>query len=91
MARMNRLDALGLFAGMLTTIAFLPQVMRTWRTRRTDDISLVMLVMFSAGVGLWIVYGVLMKSLPIIAANIATLFFILFILRVKLQNRSRRP
>lgn len=91
MARMDRLDALGLVAGTLTTISFLPQVARTWRTRRTDDISLAMLVLFSVGVGLWIVYGVLMGSLPVIVANAATLFLILIILGIKIQNLTRRP
>lgn len=91
MARMDRLDALGLIAGTLTTISFLPQVARTWRTRRTDDISLAMLVLFSVGVGLWIVYGVLMGSLPVIVANAATLFLILIILGIKIQNLTRRP
>lgn len=91
MARMNRLDALGLFAGTLTTIAFLPQVARTWRTRRTDDLSLAMLVMLTVGVGLWIFYGVLIRSLPVIASNSITFFLILFILGVKIQNLMRRP
>ncbi len=91
MARMNRLDALGLFAGTLTTIAFLPQVVRTWRTRRTDDLSLAMLVLFTLGVGLWTVYGVMMKLLPLIVANAATLLLIFFILWVKIRNLSRRP
>lgn len=91
MARMNRLDALGFLAGTLTTIAFLPQVARTWRTRKTDDISLATLVMFSIGVGLWIVYGALMESLPMIVANTVTFFLILFILGIKIRNRPRRP
>ncbi len=88
---MDNLDALGFLAGTLTTIAFLPQVARTWRTRRTDDISLAMLVMFSIGVGLWIIYGVLMKSLPMIMANTATLILVFFILGIKIQNLTRRP
>ncbi|MBI5636590.1 MAG: SemiSWEET transporter [Nitrospinae bacterium] len=88
---MNRLDALGFLAGTLTTIAFLPQVARTWRTRKTDDISLVMLVMLTVGVGLWTIYGVLMKSLPMIVANTVTFFLILFILGIKIQNLTRRP
>lgn len=88
---MNHLDALGFLAGVLTTIAFLPQVARTWRTRKTDDLSLVMLVMLTVGVGLWIIYGVLIGSLPLIASNGITFFLILFILGVKIQNLMRRP
>lgn len=91
MKRMNHLDALGFLAGALTTIAFLPQVARTWRTRRTDDLSLVMLAMMSIGVGLWLIYGVWLGSLPLIVSNSVTLLFVLFILGIKIQNLRKRP
>ncbi len=90
MARMNRLDALGFFAGTLTTIAFLPQVIRAWRTGKTDDLSMAMLVIFSAGVGVWLIYGLLLKSPPLIVANGVTLFLVLIILGIKLRNLKRR-
>ncbi len=87
---MTKIDILGIFAGVLTTVSFVPQAVRTWRTRRTDDISLMMLLMFCLGVGLWIIYGVLLGSLPVIAANVATLCFVLFILGIKLANLKGR-
>ncbi|TBR21543.1 MAG: hypothetical protein EPO63_08570 [Candidatus Nitrosotenuis sp.] len=88
---MNRLDALGFFAGTLTTIAFLPQVIRAWRTGKTDDLSMAMLVIFSIGVGVWLIYGLLLKSPPLIVANGITLFLVLIILGIKLRNLKRRP
>lgn len=63
---------IGLLAGTLTTIAFLPQVLRTWKTRSTKDISLGMFLTFCTGVFLWIVYGSLAADLPVLAANTAT-------------------
>lgn len=86
---MNGVDILGLAAGTLTTLAFIPQAVRTYKTRHTDDISPVMLVLFIAGIVLWIVYGVLLRSVPVIAANSITLVFILFILAIKLQNLKK--
>ena len=91
MARMNRLDALGFLAGTLTTIAFLPQVIRAWRTGKTDDLSMAMLVIFSTGVAVWLVYGLLLESPPIIATNSVTLIFVLLIMGIKLRNRKLRP
>ena len=62
---MNLVTVLGLFAGSLTTIAFLPQVIKTWRTRSTKDISLEMFAIFCSGVLLWIIYGSLVKDIPV--------------------------
>jgi len=66
-------EAVGYLAAILTTVAFVPQVVKTWKTKSAGDLSTGMLVMFTAGVALWLVYGVLLRSLPIIAANIVTL------------------
>ncbi len=67
------LDALGMLAGALTTAAFLPQVLKTWKARSAKDLSLGMFSMFVIGVVLWLVYGVLSNSWPIIVTNAATL------------------
>ena len=64
---------IGYIAGIITTLAFVPQVVRSWRTRSTRDLSLVWLVAFSTGVALWLVYGILLREPPIIAANATTL------------------
>lgn len=81
------INALGLVAGSLTTIAFLPQVFKTWRTRATGDISLGMFVIFSSGSLLWAVYGVFIHSLPIVIANAITLALALTILFFKIRYR----
>jgi MtN3 and saliva related transmembrane protein len=79
------IDALGLVAGALTTIAFLPQLVKTWRTRSARDIALGMFVLFTVGVALWLVYGVLTGARPVIAANAVTLTLALVILAMKLR------
>jgi MtN3 and saliva related transmembrane protein len=64
--------ALGLLAGTLTTVAFLPQVIRTWKSKSAKDLSLIMLGTFTVGVLCWFIYGVMIGSLPIIIANAVT-------------------
>jgi MtN3 and saliva related transmembrane protein len=89
MSPFSPVEALGAVAGLLTTVSFVPQVVKTLRTRHTADISLAMWVMFSVGVVLWTVYGALIGSWPIIAANLPTLAMALVILRTKLGNLGR--
>ena len=81
-------DAIGYLAGALTTIAFVPQVVRILRTRSAHDISWGMFVILSAGVALWLGYGVLLASPPLIAANAVTLVLVLAILVLKLRYGS---
>ena len=71
---------------MLTTVSFVPQVWRIFRTRHTQDISLRMYVLFTAGVGMWLVYGLLLASWPIIAANTVTLVLAGTVLFLKLRH-----
>ena len=79
------IDALGLVAGALTTIAFLPQLIKTVHTRSARDISLGMFVMFTTGVALWLLYGILTSAVPVIAANALTLVLAVIILVLKLR------
>lgn len=79
------IDTIGLVAGALTTIAFVPQFWKTWRSRSARDISLGMFVLFTLGVALWLVYGLLTGALPVIAANTVTLVLALAILVMKLR------
>jgi len=79
-------QAIGLAAGALTTLAFLPQVVKTWRTRSTADISLWMFLVFLTGVGLWLAYGLLIGDAPLIAANGATFLLAGVILYFKLRH-----
>jgi len=69
---MNSIKILGLFAGTLTTISFLPQVIRTWKTRSAKDLSWVMFSVFCLGTLLWLTYGILIDDLAIIVANSVT-------------------
>ena len=77
----------GLVAGMLTTIAFLPQVRQSWRTKSTKDISLPMILTFCTGVLLWLIYGLMIRSLPVILANGVTIVLAGAILVMKLKWR----
>ena len=75
----------GLIAGWCTTLAFVPQVVKTWRTRSTSDISLGMFLVLVFGIILWLLYGLLMSDVPLIAANAVTLFLTAAILVFKLR------
>ena len=77
---------IGLAAAFCTTIAFLPQVLKTWRTRSTKDISLAMFLVFTTGIFLWLVYGVVLHDVPLIAANGITFVLSATMLYFKLRN-----
>jgi MtN3 and saliva related transmembrane protein len=62
---METANRIGFVAGALTTIAFLPQLQRTWRTKSADDMSLAMLLAFTTGVFLWLIYGLYLTAWPI--------------------------
>lgn len=85
---MNTTTMLGYFAGFLTTISFLPQVVKTWKTRSASDLSLGMFSVFSVGVFCWLVYGFLLQEMPMIFWNAATLVLIMIILFMKLKFDS---
>ena len=76
----------GTVAAILTTSAFLPQVVRTLRTRDTRGLSLGMYLTFTAGVATWTLYGVLIRQWPVIAANTLTLVLSGAVLALKLKN-----
>jgi MtN3 and saliva related transmembrane protein len=84
---MESANTLGLIAGALTTAAFIPQVVKTWKSKHTLDISLGMFAIFSAGVFLWLLYGIQLGALPIILANGITLILSLTILVFKLKYK----
>jgi MtN3 and saliva related transmembrane protein len=84
---MEYANLLGLAAGTLTTAAFVPQVVKTWRTRSTHDISLGMFALFNSGLVLWLLYGVQIGSVPIVIANTITLAFASIILYFKLRYK----
>jgi MtN3 and saliva related transmembrane protein len=76
----------GYVAATLTTLSFVPQAVRTIRTRQTQGISLWMYVLFTVGVGFWLGYGVVLQSWPMIVSNIITFGLALTILVLKLRH-----
>ena len=81
-------ELIGTLAATLTTLSFLPQVAKTWQTRSAADFSWIWLVAFAAGLALWLVYGIALVSLPLIAANGITLSLVLLIAFVKWREDS---
>jgi MtN3 and saliva related transmembrane protein len=84
---MDTIALTGYLAGTLTTISFVPQVLRTLKLRETKDFSLAMLLLFAAGVLLWTAYGIWINSVPIIAANVINFGLVLFLLGMKMSYR----
>lgn len=81
----NTTDWIGSAAAALTTTAFIPQAWKVWRTRHTADISLVMYALFTLGVAMWLIYGALLESWPIVIANCITLLLAGAVLVMKLK------
>ena len=80
------INLIGYPAAFLTTVAFVPQAWKSWRTRDLSGISLPMYALFTLGVALWLVYGLLIGSLPIILANAATFLLALMVLWLKVMQ-----
>ena len=78
-------NIVGFIAAIFTTFAFVPQVIKVWRTRSTVDISLGMYSLFTLGVMLWLAYGILLDAWPIILANIVTLLLAGAVLVMKVK------
>lgn len=77
------IDTLGLAAGALTTVSFVPQVIKIWRTKSGNDVSYGMFLLFSLGVLLWLLYGLALGAAPIIIANGITLVLALIVIALK--------
>ena len=84
----HQVEVIGYCAAFLTTIAFLPQAIQSWRTRDLSGISLGMYGLFTAGVGLWLVYGLMVEAWPLILANALTFALALSILILKLCTKT---
>jgi MtN3 and saliva related transmembrane protein len=85
-------QVVGIVAGMLTTVSFLPQVWRIWRRKSADDVSMPMFLLFTVGVAAWLVYGLLIHSMPVIAANVVTLVLAGTVIGLKVRySRVSRP
>jgi MtN3 and saliva related transmembrane protein len=84
----NTTEIIGLVAGLLTTVAFVPQVIKTWKSKSARDLSLVMFSLFCLGVFLWTIYGIMINQLPIILWNIITLILASVILFFKIKFKD---
>lgn len=82
-------EMIGYLAAATTTLSFFPQVLKAWRSRSLKDVSLGMYVLISAGLFFWTVYGIQIRSYPVILANSLTLVQTLLILTAKLLFRPR--
>ncbi|MEZ4703270.1 MAG: SemiSWEET transporter [Rhodothermales bacterium] len=88
---MEAVTYLGLVAATCTTVAFFPQVIRNWKRKSAGDLSFGTFGLFTIGVGLWLVYGVLIDNAPIIVSNLITLTVNLANLGQMVWYRRRRP
>ncbi len=82
---------LGLFAGLLTSVASLPQVIKTWKSRHARDLSIWQPLLLSLGVALWLIYGILIGDLPLILANIIPLLCNLALTVMKIRFTNNDP
>ncbi|AWW45965.1 hypothetical protein DPM18_03525 [Polynucleobacter paneuropaeus] len=81
----HQIELIGYAAAFLTTFAFIPQAVQSWRTRDLSGVSLGMYSLFTFGVGLWLVYGLIIEKWPLILANAITFALALSILVLKLR------
>lgn len=87
---MNYITVLGLIAGTLTTIALVPQITKIYKTKSANDISTLMFVTSAIGIALWIVYGLIIKSFPVIIANSVSVIFTISVLGLKFKYNKNR-
>ena len=78
------IEFFGYIAAILTTLAFIPQLLKTLKTKKAEDVSLTTLIMFLTGVAAWIIYGIQISSKPILIANVITFLLNFLILVFKL-------
>jgi MtN3 and saliva related transmembrane protein len=83
---MNYIELIGFAAATLTTFAFLPQAVKVYKSRSTKDISLITFLATTCGISLWLTYGILIQSYPLIGSNIVSFCLASFILIFKLKH-----
>lgn len=83
----NWVEIVGFTAAVLTTVAYLPQTLKTIKTKKTDDISLGMYLLMLTGVVAWLVYGIKLNSYPMMMANSITLSLVIIILVLKIRYK----
>ncbi|MEY4640736.1 MAG: hypothetical protein RLZZ227_730 [Pseudomonadota bacterium] len=82
-------DLAGYVAGIFTTFAVVPQISKAWKTRHVDDISLLMVAVLVCGLALWVAYGVLTQSWPVVITNAISLLLNLFLLGLVFHEKGK--
>jgi len=82
-------EIIGITAGLLSCTTFLPQVIKTWKSKSTKDVSLTMFLIATISTALWLLYGILIRSISIIGTNIIVLFLSLIMLLLFFRYRVR--
>ncbi len=90
MFQIDSIEIIGLIAATLTTIAYVPQVIKTWKTKDVSTLSLTMYIVMFLGVSMWFTYGVLLKSIAIVLANIVTGILTFTLIFLKLKYRGKK-
>ncbi len=83
-------EVVGIIAGALSCTTFLPQVIKTWKSKSTKDVSFNMFLIAAVSASLWLIYGILIHSISIIGTNIVVVLFSLIMLWLIIKNRVRR-
>ena len=81
---------IGLIAAFCTSLSFVPQAVKVIKTNDTESLSLTMYSLFSFGILMWLIYGILLKDIPMLIANTITLVLALIILIMKIRHRMRK-
>ena len=87
---METWTGLGLMAGMLTTIGFIPQIVKGYRTKRMNDVSLIMPILLAMGMTLWFFYGMILEDIPIMMWNLIALSLNIVVIFLIIRYR-RKP
>jgi len=83
-------EVIGIIAGAFSCTTFLPQVVKTWKSKSTKDVSLNMFLIATLGTTLWLIYGIMINSISIIGTNIVVLFFSVTMLFLIFKNREKK-
>jgi len=81
-------EIIGIIAGVLSCTTFLPQIIKTYKSKSTEDVSLLMFIIAALGSALWLIYGVLIQSFALTFTNVIVLIFSLIMLFFKIKYRE---
>jgi MtN3 and saliva related transmembrane protein len=87
MSNVDYIEIIGYVAGFLTTMAYLPQIIKCWRSRHTHDISLPFTLAMAVGIALWLIFGLIRGLAPVVIANSFGLGFVVLLLGLKLRYK----